>query len=100
MNEGKRKPSSPSVTVCGDELSFMNRAETVALEVHLPAGAGLIIEIKQQIANRPALEGGDQRAQIWLILGVDRNDFRYFKMAHLEEIPGTFFARKCERPSP
>ena len=87
-----REVPLPAMRARGGELPLTNRAETVALEVYLPADAALIIEIEQQIANWPALEGGDQCSQIWLILGLDSNDFRHFQMAHLEEIPGQCFA--------
>lgn len=78
----------------------MSRPESIALEFYLPAASGPVIQIKQQIANGPPLECGYERAQVWLIVGADSNDFGCFNMTDAQEIPGGFFIRKGERTGP
>jgi len=82
------------------ELSFTNRAEPIAVEVDLPADSSMIIQVEQEIANGPALEGDYEGTQVCVIFGVNSNDLRRFKMTRPKEIPGRFFAGKCERTSP
>src|SRR6266481_10097330 len=53
-----------AVVMLGGELPFLRGAEAVALEIDLQALAGMVIEIEQDVANRPPLERRDQARDV------------------------------------
>lgn len=84
----------------GVELPLSDRAKTFSFEINLPTLSALIVEIQQDITNRPPFHCGDQRRDTGAIIQRNRRDFGNLESALSGEPACIFFARECERARP
>ena len=82
------------------ELARRGGAEGVAHELDLSARAGPVIEIEQQVADRPPLDRGDQSGDSLGIGGRDGGDFGGVEIADAAELAGSILAREREHAGP
>src|SRR5690348_16289792 len=84
----------------GDELAFLDRAESVAFEVNLVALARVVVEVEQDVANRPAFHCRDERRDTFAIVRGDRGNLGGVEVAQLDKFPREILAGKRQRPRP
>ena len=82
------------------ELARCCVAERVAVEVDLRAGAGLVVEVEQEVANRAAFDRGDQAGDRLRIVGRERGDFGGVEIARAAEFARIVFIRERDYTRP
>jgi hypothetical protein len=88
------------VGVVRDELPLLNRAKAVAFEIDLAALTSLVLEVEQDMTNRPPLHRSDERGDTFGVIRGYRCYFGDVEPARFNEFARQLFARKCQRPRP
>src|ERR1039458_1181428 len=93
--------SSKDLVMNGRRQLTGNRvAERVANEVDLRAGAGLVIEIEQEVADGAPLDRGDQTGDGLGIASRNRSDFGSVEIAGAAELTSLILAGEREHAGP
>src|SRR5712664_3936562 len=100
MRLSRSTPRALCMAMFGDELPFLDRAEAVALEVNLTALARMIVEVEQDVANRPAFHRGNERGDTFAVVRRDRGNLGGVKVAQLDKFPREILTGKRQRPRP
>src|SRR6266851_1512401 len=100
MRSSRSTPRVLRMAMFRDELPFLDRAEAVALEVNLMALARVVVEVEQDVANRPAFHCGDERRDTFEVIRCDRGDLGGVEVAQLDEFARELLAGKRQRPRP
>src|ERR1700684_78869 len=82
------------------ELTRSGGAEGIAVEVDLRAGAGLVVEIEQEVANRAALDRSDQSGDGVGVGGRNCGDFSGVEIADAAELARAILAGEREHAGP
>src|SRR5271154_6149831 len=80
------------------ELTRSGGAESIAVEVDLRAGAGLVVEIEQEVANRAALDRSDQSGVG--VGGRNCGDFGGVEIADAAELARAILGGEGEHAGP
>src|SRR5260370_33785829 len=100
MHLSQSTPRVLGMAMFGDELPFLDRAEAVALEVNLTALARMIVEVEQDVANRPAFHRGEERGDTFAVVRRDCGNLGGVKVAQFTKFPRAILARKRHGPRP